>query len=157
MKLGATTMWERWDGWTPERGFSDVGMNSFNHYAFGSVGDYLMGVVAGLKGGDEAFAAFELAPMPGPGLDFVEALHRCIRGEVRSSWKRVPGGVEYAFTVPANTSATCTLPAASERDVTESGVPLTEARGVSGVVASPRGVQCQLASGSYRFLASSSR
>ena len=48
VKLGATTMWERWDGWTPDKGFQDPGMNSFNHYAFGSVGEWMYRTVGGI-------------------------------------------------------------------------------------------------------------
>ena len=49
MTQGATTIWERWDGWTPENGFQDPGMNSFNHYAYGSIGAWLYNTVAGIE------------------------------------------------------------------------------------------------------------
>ena len=46
---GATTIWERWDGWTEDRGFQDPGMNSFNHYAYGSIGAWMYNTVAGIE------------------------------------------------------------------------------------------------------------
>ena len=115
VKLGATTMWERWDGWTPETGFSDVGMNSFNHYAFGSVGDYLFSIVGGISENTSADGThLQLAPVPGPGLDFARAAYRSQGGEVKSEWKRIPGGIEYQFTIPPNQVAQINLGTAGQ-------------------------------------------
>lgn len=111
VKLGATTMWERWDGWTPETGFSDVGMNSFNHYAFGSVGDYLFSIVGGISERHTPSGThLTIAPIPGPGLEFAKVSYRSNRGEIKSSWVRLPGGIEYQFTIPPNQSAEIKLP-----------------------------------------------
>ena len=68
VNLGATTMWERWDGWTPGAGFETIGMNSFNHYAFGSVGEYLYGVVGGIKPASPGYKTIRIQPVPGAGL-----------------------------------------------------------------------------------------
>jgi len=62
----ATTMWERWDGWTPSGGFQSIGMNSFNHYAFGSVGQYLYGAVAASMLPLPGYSSILVRPVPGP-------------------------------------------------------------------------------------------
>src|SRR5262249_51369057 len=68
VKLGATTMWERWDGWTPEKGFQDPGMNSFNHYAFGSVGEWLYRSAAGIDTDGPGFRRIIIRPTVGSGM-----------------------------------------------------------------------------------------
>jgi alpha-L-rhamnosidase len=67
IRRGATTIWERWDGWTVDRGFQAPAMNSFNHYSLGSVGDWLYGRVAGIDQtpGSVAFSELRLRPLPG--------------------------------------------------------------------------------------------
>lgn len=62
VKQGATTMWERWDGYTPEKGFQDPGMNSLNHYAFGSVSEWLYRTVAGIETDGPGSAHYHLPP-----------------------------------------------------------------------------------------------
>lgn len=116
VKLGATTMWERWDGWTPERGFQDVGMNSFNHYAFGAVGDYMFGDIAGIRPLEPGFARVRIAPVvergmsEGKAFDHVSAKYRSIAGTIESSWKWVDGRVVLKVVVPPNVVADVTLP-----------------------------------------------
>ena len=151
--LGATTMWERWDGWTPERGFQDVGMNSFNHYAFGSVGDFLIGTVTGIQPGENAYARSVIEPTPGPGLDSARSTYHSIRGEILSSWKRVKGGIAYDINIPANTSARVTLRTAHPELVTESDIALKSAKGISNINSQPNHAKFQVSSGHYRFFA----
>ena len=67
---GATTVWERWDGWTAEKGFQSARMNSFNHYSLGSVGEWLMADMAGIADDGSAYARPRLAPVPGPGIEY---------------------------------------------------------------------------------------
>ena len=82
---GATTVWERWDGWTAEKGFQSARMNSFNHYSLGSVGEWLMADMAGIADDGSAYARLRLAPVPGPGIERCRASYRSPRGWVRSS------------------------------------------------------------------------
>ena len=104
---GATTIWERWDGWTGEKGFQSPKMNSFNHYSLGSVGEWLFGAMAGIdddrSGG--AFRKIRLRPTPGPGVDRCAARFLSPRGWIASEWVRSQDGISYAFEVPANTLA----------------------------------------------------
>ena len=88
VKHGATTIWERWDGWTPERGFQDPDMNSFNHYALGSCGQWLFDTVAGIGLDPEqpGFRHIVIYPRPGGGLTWARASLRSIRGPIASAW-----------------------------------------------------------------------
>lgn len=117
VKLGATTMWERWDGWTPERGFQDVGMNSFNHYAFGSVGDALYRFVTGISPLDPGYATIQLAPRPIPNLDHAAASYDSLRGTIRSSYQKHSDRTEFRFSVPPGTRAVIRLPSGTSHVV----------------------------------------
>jgi alpha-L-rhamnosidase len=110
--MGATTIWERWDGWTPEKGFQDPGMNSFNHYAYGAIGEWLYQRLAGLDT-DRSSVGYKklvLRPMPVEGLEFAKATLDTPYGKASSGWKRSGKKVVYKFTVPPNTSAVAYLP-----------------------------------------------
>ena len=86
---GATTIWERWDGWTEDRGFQDPEMNSFNHYAYGSIGAWLYNTVAGIEPdtGDAGYKRFTIAPQPGGGLTYAKASLNTAYGAIVSDWK----------------------------------------------------------------------
>jgi alpha-L-rhamnosidase len=105
---GATTIWERWDGWTEEKGFQDPGMNSFNHYAYGAVGAWMYQSVAGIRPDPEypGFQHFTLNPKVGGGLTFARAEYESAYGKIVSDWKIEHGEFTWKFTIPANTSAT---------------------------------------------------
>jgi Glycogen debranching enzyme len=113
---GATTIWERWDGWTHDKGFQSVGMNSFNHYAYGAIGEWLYQRVAGIDT-DEATPGYKrlvLKPTPaGSGLTHVSAYLDTAYGRVESAW-RVENEAELVWdvTVPPNTTAVAHVPGA---------------------------------------------
>ena len=107
---GATTIWERWDGWTQKNGFQDAGMNSFNHYAYGAVGDWLGQVVAGIRAGKSGYQNFQLQPRPSGGLTSATSHYDSLYGRIESAWKIENGEWIWDFTVPANTTAQVTLP-----------------------------------------------
>ena len=153
IRQGATTIWERWDGWTPEKGFQDAGMNSFNHYALGSVGEWLFSTVAGIAPDPErpGFKHVLLAPKPGGGLTSASASHETPYGTVSSAWKLQDGRFEWQVTLPANTTATVRVPARQDQHVTEGGQPLELAPGVRLVRREPDGLIAELGAGSYRF------
>ena len=152
---GATTIWERWDGWTLEKGFEDKGMNSFNHYAYGAVGDWLYRVVAGIEldPAQPAYRHFLLSPQPGGSLTSARGTHLSPYGAILSSWRKGNGTFEWDVVVPPNTSATAHVPVPPNAALTETGIPLKEAGGVSQIHAEPNSVSCELASGEYHFKA----
>jgi alpha-L-rhamnosidase len=109
---GATTIWERWDGWTEEKGFQDPGMNSFNHYAYGAVGEWLYARVAGLDL-DESRPGYRhlvIHPIPGEGLTHARAHLETLHGRAESGWRRVEDGLELEVVVPPNCTATVRVP-----------------------------------------------
>ncbi len=105
---GATTIWERWDGQKPDGTFQSVGMNSFNHYAYGAIGEWLYSYVSGIKIDENhpGYKHFFLEPHPGGGLKNASAEHLSMYGKISSSWKVLGGNVVYDFEIPANTTAT---------------------------------------------------
>lgn len=148
--LGSTTMWERWNGWTPEQGFADPGMNSFNHYAFGAVGEYIYDHVAGITPLQTAFKTVQIRPRPGGGLTSARLAHRSIRGEIVSDWKVENGRMRLAVTVPPNTQAVIILPTDRLDQVTEGGAPVSQVFGKAVRVENGE-VCCRTGSGNYVF------
>jgi alpha-L-rhamnosidase len=147
IRQGATTIWERWDGWTPEKGFQDAGMNSFNHYALGSVGEWLYSTVAGIAPDPErpGFKHVLMAPRPGGGLSAASASHETPYGILESAWTQDGDRFDWTVTLPANTSATVRVPAKPEQTVSEGGQPASIARRDKDAAT------VEIGSGSYRF------
>ncbi|EIP99815.1 alpha-L-rhamnosidase [Opitutaceae bacterium TAV1] len=115
VKNGATTMWERWNSWTPDKGFGEVGMNSFNHYAYGAIGEWLYSTVAGiaLDPGVAAYREFRLQPHLDDRLAHAAATLESPWGRIASAWKRAAGGgrtLRWEVEIPANTRATALPP-----------------------------------------------
>lgn len=147
--MGATTIWERWDGMKTDSTFQNPGMNSFNHYAYGAVGDWLYRVVAGIDTDEQqtGYRSIRFEPRPGGGLTRAEASLQSPYGLISSGWVIENGRFTLTLRVPPNTTAGLVLPPQAGSDVTESGLPLSQA---TGIKATGPG-QYQLASGVYRF------
>jgi alpha-L-rhamnosidase len=110
VKNGATTIWERWDGWTPDKGFQDVGMNSFNHYAYGAVGDWMVSTVAGLEIGAPGYKRIRFKPRPGGTITWAEAKLRTPQGDAAIRWELKDGKLALDLTVPEGSEAELSLP-----------------------------------------------
>lgn len=130
IKNGATSIWERWDGWTPEKGFQSTEMNSFAHYAFGAVYQWMAENIGGIKSDGAGYRRILIAPEPGPTLSSARVSYRSVRGLIQSEWKKEQGRFFLNVDVPANTEATVHLPAV-EGSVTESGKPVAEQKDVN--------------------------
>ncbi len=102
---GATTVWERWDGWTPEKGFQDPGMNSFSHYAYGAVMGWVYQTIGGIDNVAPGFAKIRIAPKIDPNLTWAKTSFESIRGPVRTEWRRTNGKVTLSVEVPPNATA----------------------------------------------------
>lgn len=150
--LGATTMWERWNGWTPEKGFETPGMNSFNHYAFGAVGEWLYSRVAGIRPESPGFARMRIAPLPGGGLTEARLDYRSIRGLIHAGWEVKDGILSLDVTVPANAEALVCIPTSDPESVKEGGSTL-EAAGIPVAESAADRVTCAVGSGTYHFSA----
>jgi alpha-L-rhamnosidase len=125
--MGATTIWERWDGQKPDSTFQDKGMNSFNHYAYGAIGKWMYQVVAGI-GIDEKNPAYKhiiIQPRPGGGLTSAKATHQSMYGEIVSGWKLDGEQLIMVLEIPANTSATFYIPGLSS-GITVNGTSLED-------------------------------
>ena len=109
---GATTVWERWNSYTKEKGFGPVGMNSFNHYAYGAVAAWIWKHAAGIAA-DPAVPGFRrlvMAPKPDKRLDSLKAEYKSAAGTVRTNWRYRNGKWLWDFTVPSGATALVTVP-----------------------------------------------
>jgi alpha-L-rhamnosidase len=119
---GATTIWERWDGWTQEYGFQSAGMNSFNHYALGSVGEWLYRFVLGIdqEPGQAGFGRLVLRPHPGGVLRSARGSYRSVRGPISSGWQLDGDRFRLRVEVPPNVTASIRVPSADPALVRDS-------------------------------------
>ena len=123
VKMGATTIWERWDGIKQNGTFQTPGMNSFNHYAYGAIGDWMYRTMAGIKE-DEAGAGYKkiiIQPQTGGNFSKVSATLQTYYGLVSSSWQIQQSIFQLDVEIPANTTAVICLPTPKKGDITESG------------------------------------
>jgi alpha-L-rhamnosidase len=152
VKQGATTIWERWDGQKPDGSFQDKGMNSFNHYAYGAIGEWMYRVMAGIEI-DTAAPGYKhilIQPQPGGGFTNVKASHQTMYGKVSSAWTIKDGKLDLTVEIPANTRATVRLPKAQLAGVTEGGQELASG-GLTGARQEGEAVVVEIGSGQYRF------
>ena len=115
VKQGATTMWERWNSYTIKEGFGEVSMNSFNHYAYGAIEEWIMSHNLGIQRDENrpGYKHILMQPKIDDTFSFVKGGFRSVYGDIASAWKIKPSGTEIEFTIPANTTATFTLPVSS--------------------------------------------
>jgi alpha-L-rhamnosidase len=151
IEQGATSIWERWNGWTPEHGFFDPGMNSFAHYSFGAVAQWVFETVGGINNQTPGFRKIVIHPRPGGKLRWARTRYRSIYGEIRTAWKRTGDQLQLDVTIPVGTTATVYVPSRKGVKVTEGGQPANESPGVALVRNTPDAVVCQVESGHYVF------
>ncbi len=150
---GATTIWERWDGQKPDSTFQDTEMNSFNHYAYGAIGDWMVRVVAGL-GVDERAPGYKhilIRPQPGGGLTSARAELMTQYGRAASGWRVAGDRLTIDVRVPPNTAATVRLPGATLAQVTEGPSAVASSAGLTSAVQDGDAVVAELGSGDYSF------
>jgi alpha-L-rhamnosidase len=154
--MGATTIWERWDGIKPDGSFQSAGMNSFNHYAYGAVGDWMYRVMGGIEI-DPAMPGYKhviFQPHPGGQFTDVAVSHESPYGRVASHWSLADNELHLAIDVPANTTATVRLPHADVREMREGNQSVATMTAASGVVGSRQDgdvAVVEIASGHYEF------
>ncbi|HLE90947.1 MAG TPA: alpha-L-rhamnosidase C-terminal domain-containing protein, partial [Anaerolineales bacterium] len=150
---GATTIWERWDGWTHDKGFQDQGMNSFNHYAYGAVGAWMYAVVGGIDLDPDrpGYKHIIMHPQPGGGLTYATAELHSMYGVSRSAWTLENNNFDWRITVPANTTATVYVPAKDVSHVTENGQPVENSNWMTFLHMEDGCAVFAVDSGSYTF------
>ena len=151
VSLGATTMWERWDGWTPAGGFQAVTMNSFNHYSFGAVGEYLYGNIGGISAASPAYKTIRLQPIPGNGLTWANTSFNSQPGLISTAWTNAGGVFNLETVVPPNSAAQIFVPTTNAAAITESGSPAASSPGVTYLGFSNGFAMYSVGSGDYHW------
>jgi alpha-L-rhamnosidase len=161
VEQGATTIWERWDSYTKEDGFGrhNAAMNSFSHYAFGAVCQWMFRTLAGIASDGVGYQKICIRPMPpSPGsnpqrapINWVKATHTCVRGKIASSWRVAGGQFQLDITIPANTTATVYVPTSAAESLQENGHPLKDVKQVTLLRTEGDRAVLAVGSGSYRF------
>lgn len=151
VKMGATTIWERWDGEKTDSTFQDAGMNSFNHYAYGAIGDWMYRVSAGIETMGAGYKHIIIQPHPSRKLTYAKATFESSYGTIASGWERKDGKTIVKVKIPANTTATIILPASDRNKVSESGKSLSEDENISDIKSADGKVTFQTGSGDYSF------
>lgn len=151
---GATTIWEHWDGIKADGTFWSDDMNSYNHYAYGSIGEWLYRVVAGLDL-DEAQPGYKhiiFRPHADSGLTYAKASHKSAYGLIRSGWSTgVDGAVTYEFEVPPNTTAEVILPGTTQETLSVNGSGIGQTPGILSAQEQDGKLILALGSGIYRM------
>ncbi|WP_307793215.1 family 78 glycoside hydrolase catalytic domain [Amycolatopsis sp. MtRt-6] len=149
---GATTVWERWNSIQPDGTFGPVDMNSFNHYAYGAVADWMHQNIGGIRIKEAGYRKSVIEPRVGGGLTHAEGAIDTVYGRLSNAWALTGDGLTMTVTVPAGTTAEVVIPAGN---VTESGKPVRWAPGVSSVTydAGKKATVVVVGSGTYRFRA----
>jgi alpha-L-rhamnosidase len=153
---GATTIWERWDSVKADGSFQDPEMNSFNHYAYGAVGDWMYRTIGGINvdPGEPGYKHVVIRPRPGGGLTAADTRLETMYGRVRALWKvddEGHGSFRLFVEIPANASATVCLPSRAMENVSESGDPLESVEGLRIVRVESGEVEVLIGSGTYNF------
>jgi alpha-L-rhamnosidase len=151
VKKGATTIWERWDGEKTDSTFEDPGMNSFNHYAYGAIGDWMYRVSAGIETMGPGYKHIVIQPHPTKKLTYAKATFESSYGKIASGWERKEGKMTVRVIIPANTTASIILPAVSADNVTEGGKSLSQNLYLKDIKTSGNKLVMQAGSGEYVF------
>ena len=149
---GATTMWEHWDGVKPDGSFWSKDMNSFNHYAYGSIGEWLIRALAGIDLTEPGYRKLVIHPRPIEGLSFVSAWQKTPYGRVSCEWRIEEGGLHIVnCNIPCGTTAVAVLEQAELCQVTDGEKRLSDSTGIVRAWQSEDDVMLELESGSYAF------
>lgn len=153
VKMGATTIWERWDGQKPDSSFQTPGMNSFNHYAYGAIGDWMYRILVGLDTYEDGVGYKHIKIMPhiGGGFTNAAASLQTYYGSVSSGWKIENDKLLMDIEIPANATATVYIPAANADTITESGKAVSTLTDVKVSGTENGYVVLQVGSGKYHF------
>lgn len=148
IEKGATTVWETWDAISPD---GKVNASSFNHYAFGCVGDWLYRYVAGLDKDAPGYKHIVIQPHPDGRLHSAKARYHAVYGEILSDWSIAEGVMTLRCAIPPNTSASVVLPGAVIQTVREDGIAIRESADIFSILQKGNSVTLEINSGLYVF------
>jgi alpha-L-rhamnosidase len=153
VKMGATTIWERWDGIRPDKSFEAASMNSFNHYSYGAIGDWMYRVMAGMDTYDDGagYKHIKIMPHPGGGFTNATASLQTYYGNLTSGWEIKDGKTYYTIEIPANTKADIFLPATQADEITEGDKALALDKDITIGKSEDGYVGLKMGSGIYHF------
>ncbi|MBC7628012.1 alpha-L-rhamnosidase [Ferruginibacter sp.] len=154
VKMGATTIWERWDGQKPDSTFQTPGMNSFNHYAYGAIGDWMYRKMVGLDTYEDGvgYKHIKIQPHIGGGFTNASASLQTYYGTVAAGWKVEANGISLDAEIPANTTATIYIPASNATLITEGGKAISGVADIKIIGTEDGDVVLQVGSGKYHFV-----
>jgi alpha-L-rhamnosidase len=153
VKMGATTIWERWDGIKPDGTFQTPGMNSFNHYAYGAIGEWMFRVIAGIDmdSSGPGYKQIRIAPHPGGNLKEASAELETLYGTIRSSWRLESSVMKVIVAIPTNTTAEVLLPKAASKVVTEGNIEIGRVRTIKSQMRVGDDLKLEFGSGEHQF------
>jgi alpha-L-rhamnosidase len=153
VKMGATTIWERWDGIKPDGTFETPTMNSYNHYAYGAIGDWMYRVIAGIDTKTEGpgYKQIVIKPTIGGNLQNAAADYETNYGKVSSHWKLDTGNFSLDVEIPANTKATIYIPSNNGNTILESNKPIASEPEIKLADPVPGYIVVNVGSGIYHF------
>lgn len=153
VKMGATTIWERWNGIRPDSTFEPASMNSFNHYAYGAIGDWMYRTMVGLdnEDGSIGYKKMRIRPQIGGNLRHAAIKYETRYGSVATGWKLENESLVLDAEIPPNTTATIYIPGAVAETVEESGKKLAAVKEVKVIGEDDGYLKLEIGSGKYRF------
>ena len=151
--MGATTIWERWDGEKPDSTFQTPGMNSFNHYAYGAIGDWMYRVITGIDTYEQGvgYKQIRIQPHPGGNLSYANADYETLYGKVSSHWKIENGHLSMNIEIPPNTTAKIYIPSLNAEKIMEGNKYLSMVKEVKVIGKEGNYVLVEVGSGNYHF------
>ncbi len=161
---GATTVWERWNSYVKDEGFANVSMNSFSHYAFGAVCEWMFKTLAGIDTASEGYKKIVIHPHPpkpntnpeNKPIQWVKAKYRSSRGTISCYWRNETNQFVMGLTIPANTTAEVHIPGIEKANITEKGQPIHQLEEVTFLRQEDNDYIYNVKSGSYIFISSNS-
>ncbi|AMR33636.1 alpha-L-rhamnosidase [Mucilaginibacter sp. PAMC 26640] len=155
VKMGATTIWERWDGIRPDKSFETPSMNSFNHYSYGAIGDWMYRVMVGLDTYNDGpgYKHIKIMPHPGGGFTNAACTLQTYYGKLSSGWKIENGQLSLDIEIPVNTTASVYIPAKDASGVLENGKPVQNGKPFQSAIGKENYVLVELGSGTYHYTA----
>ncbi len=151
VKMGATTIWERWDGIKPDSTFQSASMNSFNHYAYGAIGDWMYRVVCGLEIEQPGYKKSVIQPMLSDSLSYAKSSTMTPYGLISSGWNKKSSSTEFTIEIPVNTTSTILLPISKASIIKLNGMPIDTYEKVKIIERKDDRVSVQVGSGKYLF------
>jgi alpha-L-rhamnosidase len=151
IKNGATTIWERWNGWTPDQGFGNAAMNSYAHYAYGAVYLWMAENIGGIRPAEIAFKKIIIKPSPGGNLENAKCEYESINGKISTDWSINKAAFKLNVEIPVNTTAKIYVPVGEKSDVKENGIKAVKVKKLKFIGMEKEYAVFETGSGKYSF------